>query len=205
MSKVSASRFGAAIRPWVRAQVVSCSRPGRRDPERPAVGCGDDLDVDAVVLVLADHHRSALFGPGGDAIGTDDGAVEVEVCEAGRGRTLQGGGQVRWVVGEHGQPFVEVAVGRRDGDMVVAVELSQPGTVQEPAQDQHALFEPPQGAGALAPEMLAVFEQQLREGLSSGPADIERAGVGDWSTREASRYPEPVLRRPVPTRGFSRI
>lgn len=68
------------------------------------------------------------------------------MCKAGRGRALQCGGQVRGMVGEHGQPFVEVAVGRRDGDPVVADKLSQPGTVQEPAQDQHALFERPQGA-----------------------------------------------------------
>lgn len=70
--------------------------PDRRDPERPAVGCGNDLDVAAVVLVLA---RPPQVGPvragGGDAIGTDDGAVEVEVCKADRGCALQYGGQVR--------------------------------------------------------------------------------------------------------------
>jgi hypothetical protein len=107
-------------------------------------------------------------------------------------RALQCGGQVRGLVGEHGQPFVEVAVGRRDGDPVVAgksvlwavggVELGN--DVGQPAQDQHALFERPQGAGALAgPEALAVFEQQLREGLSSGLADIEHVGVGDTGQR----------------------
>jgi hypothetical protein len=46
------------------------------------------------------------------------------------------------------------------------------------------LFERPQGAGALAdPETLAVFGQQLREGLSSGPADIEHGGVGNTGQR----------------------
>jgi hypothetical protein len=104
MSRVSASRFRAAIRPWVRAQVVSCfaAGPDRRDPERPAVGCGNDLDVAAVVLVLARPPQVGFVrARGGDAIGTDDGAVEVEVCKAGRGRALQCGGQVRAVVGEH--------------------------------------------------------------------------------------------------------
>jgi hypothetical protein len=141
--------------------VVLAAGPDRRDPERSAVGCGNDLDVAAVVLALARPPQVGLVrAGGGGAIGTDDGAVEVEACEAGRGRALPCGGQVRGVVGEHGQPFVEVAVGRRDGDPVVAGELSQPGTVQEPAQDQHALCERPQGAGALAgPETLAVFEQ----------------------------------------------
>lgn len=161
--------------------VVLAAGPDRRDPERPAVGCGNDLDVAAVVRVLARPPQVGLVRAGdGNAIGTDDGAVEVEVCKAGRGRALQCGGQVWGVVGEHGQPFVEVSVDRRDGDPVVAGELSQPCTVQEPAQDQHALPERPQGASAPAgPETLAVFEQQLRAGLSSGPADIEHAGAGE--------------------------
>jgi hypothetical protein len=34
------------------------------NPDRPAVGGGGDLDVPAVVLVLADHHRSVPLVPG---------------------------------------------------------------------------------------------------------------------------------------------
>lgn len=149
----------------------------RLDPP-PQAGVGRWPGDGQVRLVLARPPQVGLVrAGGGDAIGTDDGAVEVEVCEAGRGRALQ----LRWTGPGRGR---RVRSALRGGSGRPSGRRSGCRGRVESAQDQHALFERPQGTGALAgPETLTVFEQQLREGLSSGPADIEHAGVGDTGQR----------------------
>lgn len=155
--------------------------PDRGDPDRPAVRSGDDLHVAAVVLVFSGPPEVCPVGSGGgDAVGADDGAVQVEVGVAGRGGSLQRGGEVRCVIGEHGQSLVRVAVGRGQRYGVVAGELGHARAVDEPPQDQDRLPEGAQGAGGPAgPDALAVLMQEPGQVLSGRPADIEDSGVGD--------------------------
>jgi hypothetical protein len=74
----------------------------------------------------------AVEARGGDAVGADDGAVEVQVCQPGR------------------LSLVEVAVCGGNRHPIVAGELSQAGAVEEPAQDEHGLFEAAQRTPPLA-------------------------------------------------------
>ncbi|ODA69894.1 hypothetical protein APS67_005905 [Streptomyces sp. AVP053U2] len=157
----------------------------RGHPERPAVRGGDDLHIPAMMLVLPGPPEICPVGTGGgDAVGADDSAVQVEVGVPGGRRPLQCGGQVRGVVGEHGQPLVEIAVGGRHRDPAVPGELGQPGSVDEPPQDEDPLLEDAQGAGVLAgAEPVAVLAQEPGQGLGGLPADIEHGGVGDTGQR----------------------
>lgn len=147
-----------------------------------------------MVLVLAGPPEVCFVGAGGGhAVGADHGAVEVEVGVPGSRRPLRRGGQIGCLVGQNGQPFVQVAVGRRHRDPVVPGELNQPGAVDEPAQHEHRLLEDAKRASAPAgPESFAVPPQQLREVLGGRPADIERSGVGD-----IGRHMEPLIVRNV--------
>ncbi|MDQ0946139.1 hypothetical protein QFZ24_000062 [Streptomyces phaeochromogenes] len=65
---------------------------------------------------------------------------------------------------------MQVAVGGRGRDAVVAGELGDTRAVDEPAQDQYRLLEDAQGPGAFAgPEPLAVAAQQPGEVLGRYP------------------------------------
>lgn len=77
--------------------VVLTARPDRRGPRWPPVGCGDDLDVPAVMVVLS---LPPLIHPRGGAgslgpVGADQRVVEVDVGVPGRWcgqqRTVQPG------------------------------------------------------------------------------------------------------------------
>lgn len=133
---VAVSRFSASTRLCVRVQVVSCSRPGRTGETRIGQPSGTAMTCTFPpwCWCFPDHHRSApLRADGGHAVGADDRAVQVEVGVPGRRRALQRGGQVGCVVGEHGQPLVQVAVRGRGRYAVVPGELDQARTVDEPA------------------------------------------------------------------------
>jgi hypothetical protein len=92
----------------------------------------------------------AVEARGGDAVGADDGAVEVQVCQPGRLRAFQRGLKVRCPGRRHGLSLVEVAVCGGNRHPIVAGELSQAGAVEEPAQDEHGLFEAAQRTPPLA-------------------------------------------------------
>jgi hypothetical protein len=138
-----------------------------------------------VVLVLPGPPQVGAVGAGGgDAVGTDDGALQVEMGVAGGRRPFQRGGQVRGVVGEHGQPLVQVGVCGGYRNPVVPGELGQPGPVDEPPQHQDTLLEDAQSAGPLAgAEPFAVLAQEPGESLGGLPADVECCGVGDTGQR----------------------
>jgi hypothetical protein len=161
--------------------VVLASGADWGDPQWPAVRGGDDLYVPAVVLVLSRPPQVGSVRAGcGDAVGADDRAVQVEVGVSGGRRPLQRGGQVGSVVGEHGQPLVQVSVGGGHRDLVVPGELGKARAVDEPPQHEDALPEGPESAGVLAgAEPLAVLAEQTGQGLGCLPADIEHSGVGD--------------------------
>lgn len=157
----------------------------RGDPDRPAVGAEMTWTLPPWCLCFPDHQRSAPLAPGGgDAVGTDDGAVQVETGMAGGRRPFQRGGQIRGVVGEHGQPLVQVAVRGGYRNPVVPGELGQSGPVDEPSQHQDTLLEDAQSAGPLAgAEPFAVLAQEPGESLGGLPADVECRGVGDTGQR----------------------
>jgi hypothetical protein len=132
-----------------------------------------------------DHQRSALLEPG---LATRSVRMTVPsrlrwVYPAAVARS-QGGGQVRGVVGEHGQALVQIAVGGRCRDAVVPGQLDEPGPVDEPPQHEDCLLEGAQRAGAsTSPEPFPVFVQQFRDVLGGLPTGIEHRGVGDTGQR----------------------
>jgi hypothetical protein len=134
-----------------------------------------------MVLVFSGPPQVCAVGArGGDAVGSDDRTVEVQVRQPGCLRTLQRGREVRCAGGQDGQPFVEVAVGGGDRQAVVASELGQSGAVEEPAQHEHPLAEAAQRAPALAGSGRdAVIAQQSGQVLGGGPLHIEHGGVCD--------------------------
>jgi hypothetical protein len=62
-------------------------------------------------MVLVFSGPPEVCAGGGDAVGADDGAVEVQMRQPGYLRALQRGGEVRCPGRQNGQPLVEVAVG----------------------------------------------------------------------------------------------
>lgn len=64
---------------------------------------------------------------GGDPVGGDEGAVEVDMGVAGGLGCLQRGMQVRRLAGEDVDAFVQVAAGGGVTDVVVAAQLGQAG------------------------------------------------------------------------------
>ena len=122
----------------------------------------------------------AVGAEGGDAVGADDRAVQVEMGETSSFRVLQHVLEVRRLGCEHLQSLVEAAVGGGEADAVVAGELGHAGAVDEPAQDQHRLPEAGQRAAALTGTQLDPSRmQELGQVLGGLPADIEHGSVGD--------------------------
>jgi hypothetical protein len=77
---------------WVRAQVMSCSRPAAPQRSTAATGRGgDDLNVASVVLVLARPPQVGVVRAGGlHPVGGHHDAVQVHMRQAGLGRGRQG-------------------------------------------------------------------------------------------------------------------
>jgi hypothetical protein len=129
LSSVEASRLRVSTRPWVRAQVVSCSRPGRTGETQIGQPSGAEMTWTLPPWCLCfppEPPEVGAVGAGGsDAVGTEDGAVQVEMGMAGGHRPFHRSGQIRGVVGEYGQPLVQVAV-RGGYRNPVAGELGQP-------------------------------------------------------------------------------
>lgn len=102
---------------------------------------------------------------------------------AGGRRPFQRGAQIRGVVGEHGQPFVHVAVRGGHRDPVVPGELGQPGPIDEPPQHQDTLLDAQSAGPPAGAEPFPVLAQELGESLGGLPADVECCGVGDTGQR----------------------
>ena len=112
--------------------VMLAARTHVGGPQRPAVRGGDDLDVPAVMVMLARPPQIHPRGRAGGvvAVGVDQGAVHDDVGVAG-GLGRQQRPVQRWFAGgQHGEGFVAVVVGGRHADVVVAGQLDHPGVVE---------------------------------------------------------------------------
>lgn len=75
---------------------------------------------------------------------------------------------------------MQVIVGRAHADLVVHSELANPGTVEEPAQDQHRLIERAQRTTPPASASLDPTRRQQRgQELDSLPPHLKHSGVCD--------------------------
>lgn len=84
--------------------------------------------------------------------------------------------RVRGLIGEHGDRLVEVAVGRRSGDAVVAGQRCRIGVLAEPAQAKHRLPEAGQRPGVRAGAAAAFGLQESAEvlGQFAGTSSVAR-------------------------------
>src|SRR5512143_1745877 len=115
-------------------QVVFAAGAYVGGPQRPAVGGGDDLDVPAVVLVLAAPPQVDAGGGAGsvDPVGLDEGAVHDDVGVTGGLGRQQGVVQRGLAGGQHRDALVPVVVRSRAADPVVPGQSAHAGVVQEP-------------------------------------------------------------------------
>lgn len=164
---------------------------GRRThpPQGRNTGAGTNTGV-----VVNRPQRRSLAGPAAQRVQPPRLREASEACPSHLPRTAITGRQLRFTVvmaadstvgAVRGGPLLGVfsdlvLIPPRAVILVVsAVKLSR----HAPARINTLGLTSP-GHGALTgPETLAVFEQQLREGLSSGPADMEHAGAGDTGPR----------------------
>src|SRR5690606_2537648 len=171
--------------------VVLAAGSDRRDPDRPAVRCGQHLDVAAVGLVLAGPPQVDPAGGARDgaAVGADHGAVEVDVGVAGH----RGGGQRRvhrrGLVGQYRQRLVDVPVGGRAADVVVDGELGDPGRVVQPAQEQHRLVPGIQRSTPTAgTDLQSMARQQVGDEPRGRARDRQHSGVDDMIGHAGPRF-----------------
>ena len=163
------------------------------DPQRAAVGGGEELDVATEALVRAGVPQVVAFGSGpGEPIGADQGAVENQVAHALLPATEGDLGQLRGALGQHVDALVQVPVGgglRHSGITGQAVHTAP---VAKPAQHQHGLAERPQHARTLrGADPAAVRGQQPSQALHHRAGNIEGGSIGNQ--REASGIVDGIL------------
>jgi hypothetical protein len=139
------------------------------------------LDVAVMMFVFsAPPQVGAVRAAHRDAVGVDEGAVEVEVGHAGGPRGRQGVVHARGAGGEHVDRLVEVVVGGGGADRVVGGQLAEAGVAWEPAQCEHRLVERAQCPCARArADRASPLVEQSGEEVHRLAARLEHAGESD--------------------------
>lgn len=116
-------------------QIVGAARRRAGEPQRCAIGAGDDLHVHTVLLVFLGVVRLVDL----DAVGGDEGAVdndEIALAQSGQGLV-----QARRPCRENVQGLVDVPPSRRGRDAETGRELGERLVLSEMGQGEQRLFE----------------------------------------------------------------
>jgi hypothetical protein len=137
------------------------------------------------------------------AVGGEDLAVQDQVGQTLLCGLFQGFVQVRGLLGEDFDDFVEVAVGGGARDAVISAQSGDIGTLAEPAQAQHGLQVAGQGPAVLAgAASAALVVEQAAHVLGEFPRDVEHGRICDHGEPLGQDliFANPVLPRvPRPT------
>lgn len=158
------------------------------DPQRRAVGGGQELHVPAEGLVLlTEPPVVAVLAHAGDPVRFDQRAVEDHMGHAVLAAALQDFVQVGGSVGEDVDALVQVAVTGGLRDPSIVGQAVHAAALAEPAQHQHRLPERAQGTGPpRSADPAAVRGQQAGEELDGTARDVEHGGVGDHGEASGS-------------------
>ena len=129
---------------------MGAARLHGRNPHRPPISIGEELDQSAVLTVLSGIPAVTSTGPVVDAVRGDEGTVQQQMFYRLLYRVGDDVGQVECLGGEHVEGFVQVSVDAGKTDGVVAGQVSDHGALAHEPRQQDRLGEAAQDAAAAA-------------------------------------------------------